>query len=205
MKTAFYCSSKWIKLIALAIIFLASLAILIQSDIPTIQEIEQYVKTSFIQSQLELRKPNKEDHVQQGWIYYNFGQLEKARVVMEKAWQSDKDISALYCLGLIDIRYRHYDDGIAKLEKVAVFSPQHTLTLIALGKTYYQQRYYGKARDVLVRTIEIEPTNEEARLWLGKAYLKLNQNQKAVDMLETVTNGQESVEAAALIKTERLP
>jgi thioredoxin-like negative regulator of GroEL len=48
--------------------------------------------------------------------------------------------------------------------------------------------------------VQLEPTDEAARLWLGKTYINLNKTEKARSVLETVTHGQESMEAAALLK-----
>lgn len=189
-----------VKMIFLTGVFFVLLGIMFQLDIPTVQAIGDSINTYIIERQLILQNPREEDAVKQGWIYYNLGRYELAGRLMEKEYKKDRNISALYCLGLIDLQHRRYEEGLVRLETVAAESPKHIPTRMVLGRAYYELRYYIKARQSFDTAVKIEPTNEQARLWLGKTYLQLNEPELARSMLETVTHGREAVEAAALIK-----
>ena len=172
----------------------------IQLDLPTFRDLLDGVQLRFMEHQLETGAFSQEELLKEGWLYYNLGQYEKARQLLEQTVAVDPNISAFYCLGLIDMKYRQYEKAITKFKIVAAKSPKHAATRISLGQAYYQQRYWGLAAQEFELAVSLEPTDEAARLWLGKTYVKLNQMDKAKSILETVTHGQESVEAAALLK-----
>ncbi len=179
------------------------LGTLIQLDLPTVQDIRENLIHRVVERQLQLQTSKEEDLLKEGWIYFNIGEYEKAKMVMEKVAGQDRNTSALYCLGLIDMKYRRWEDARTRLELVTEKSPGHAASRVNLGKAYFQLRYYGQAGSQFEEAVHIEPTDEEARLWLGKTYLKLNEVDLAVNMLETVTHGKEAVEAAALMKNLR--
>lgn len=172
----------------------------IQIDLPTFQDLAERVQAKFMENQLKKGAFSQEELLKEGWLYYNLGQYEKARQFMEQAAAGDTNISAFYCLGLIDMKYRQYENAIVKFKIVASKSPKHTATRIVLGQAYYGLRYWGLAAREFEQAVQLEPTDEAARLWLGKTYINLNKTEKARSVLETVTNGQESMEAAALLK-----
>jgi len=166
----------------------------IQLDVPTFEDLLDRVQLKFVEHQLETSEFNQEELLKEGWLYYNLGQYEKARQFMEQAIADDKNISAYYCLGLIDMEYRQFENAITKFNIVAAKSPSHVDTRLSLGQAYYRLHYWGQA-------MQLEPEHEAARLWLGKTYLSLNQKERAKSILETVTHGQESMEAAVLLKS----
>ncbi|MCL5935170.1 MAG: tetratricopeptide repeat protein [Firmicutes bacterium] len=176
----------------------------IQIDLPTLQNLADRVQLKIVEHQLENGAFSQEELLKEGWLYYNLGQYEKARQYMEQAAAGDTNISAFYCLGLIDMKYRQYENAITKFKIVAAKSPKHAATRIALGQAYYQLRYWGQAAREFEHVVQLEPTDEAARLWLGKTYISLNQPEKAKVVLETVTHGRESMEAAALLKNLQL-
>lgn len=173
---------------------------LIQLNFPTLQEIGESITTVWVERQMNLEAPQHRNLLKQGWTYYSLGRLEKAKALMEKVYKEDGSISALYCLGLIDLRYRRFDDSIAKLETVISASPEHVPTMMALGESYFQQRYYGRSKNLFEKAVECEPTNTKARIWLGRTYINLNETDKAREVLGTVNSGPEAGEAAALLK-----
>ena len=172
----------------------------IQMDLPTIQNLADSIQIKFVEHQLETGAFSQEELLKEGWLYYNLEQYEKARQYMEQAAAGDTNISAVYCLGLIDMKYRQYEKAITKFKIVAAKSPKHAATRISLGQAYFQQRYWGQAAQEFELAVQLEPTDEAVRLWLGKTYVKLNQMDKARGILETVTHGRESIEAVALLK-----
>lgn len=172
----------------------------IQMDLPTIQNLADNIQVKFVEHQLETGAFSQEELLKEGWLYYNLEQYEKARQYMEQAAVGDSNISAVYCLGLIDMKYRQYEKAITKFKIVAAKSPKHAATRISLGQAYFQQRYWGQAAQEFELAVQLEPTDEATRLWLGKTYVKLNQMDKARGILETITHGRESIEAVALLK-----
>lgn len=173
----------------------------IQIDLPTFNDLVDSFQNNFVEHQLKTGVLSQEELLREGWLYYNLGQFEKARRFMEQAVEGDTNISAFYCLGLIDMKYRQFENAIAKFNIVASKSPKHMATRIALGQAYYQLHYWGKAAQEFELAIQLEPTDAAARLWLGKTYVSLNQTEKAQSILVTVTHGRESIEAAALLKS----
>lgn len=186
------------SLLTLIVIFIVSS--LLQTDIPTLQGLRENVTSTWIEGRLEMNNGGGEQLLRDGWTYYNLGQYDKAKALMEKSLEYDNNISALYCLGMIDLKYHRYDQGIEKLEQVNSRSPKHLPTLMELGRTYFQQRYYKKSKNLFEKAVNNEPTNAGARLWLGKTYIQLNDTDNAREVLGTVTSGQEAAEAALLIK-----
>ncbi|HWI54593.1 MAG TPA: tetratricopeptide repeat protein [Desulfobacteria bacterium] len=181
----------------LAALFVSNL---LQLNIPTVQEARDGLTLALVERQMELAGENSDNLVQRGWSYYQLGRFTKAKAIMEKAYAEDNSTSALYCLGLIDLKYRRLEDGIAKLEKVLTLSPNHVPTMMALGESYFQQRYYGRSEVLFEKAVQNEPTSAKARLWLGRTYLNTNETSKARQVLSTVNTGPEGREAAALVK-----
>jgi len=173
----------------------------IQLDVPTFEDLLDRVQLKFVEHQLETSEFNQEELLKEGWLYYKLGQYEKARQFMEQAIADDKNISAYYCLGLIDMEYRQFENAITKFNIVAAKSPSHVDTRLSLGQAYYRLHYWGQAAQEFEQAMQLEPEHEAARLWLGKTYLSLNQKERAKSILETVTHGQESMEAAVLLKS----
>lgn len=188
------------RFILSVVMFIAVSSTLMQLDIPTFDNLQEYFSDWMLSRQLQLAPAKEEDLLQQGWVYYNLGDYAKAQNVLEKVVQKEDNISAVYCLALIDMAQRKWEDAADKLEQVTARYPGHAASRLNLGKTYFQQRYFGQARKNFEAAVKLEPTDEETRLWLGKTYLMLNKDDLAIDMLNTVTHGDEAVEAAALLK-----
>lgn len=189
----------FLKAAFLIISFFFIVSTLLQLNFPSLNNIENHIVSSMVERQLKLQ-PANDDIIKQGWVYYNLGQYDIAGTLMEKAFQTDDNISALYCLGLIDLKNGRTEEGIIKLERVQALSPDHIPTLMTLGKTYFEQRYFGRSRRIFEKVVQTDPTSEEARLWLGKTYVNLNDNDHAREILSTVTRGQEAMEATAILR-----
>lgn len=172
----------------------------LQLNFPTLKETENSINTVWIKRQMDITGNNNARLVQHGWTYYQLGLFSEAKALMERAYEVDNSISALYGLGLIDLKYRRLGEGITKLEKVSEFSPNHVPTLMALGESYYQQHYYVRAKDLFEKAVNCEPTSTKARLWLGRTYINLDEITKARQVLSTVNSGPEAQEAVALVK-----
>lgn len=188
------------KTFLLAAVFTIMVWTLLQFDLPTAGGLEEYLSQALLERQLQGQNQTREDSLRQGWLFYSLGQYEKAEKIMKGINREEQIISALYCLGLIDIIYGRYDQAVQRLQIVAAKSPRHVQTKIALGKSYYHLRYLGLAGKNLEQAVALEPDNEEARLWLGKTYIKQGKRELARSMLMSVTHGGQSLEAAALLK-----
>lgn len=194
-------SSGLIRTCLFSLILIILVSVLLQAQMPTIQGLGENVALFWIERHLEMDNPTGEQLLKDGWTYYNLGRYDLAKPLMEKSLLNENNISALYCLGLIDLKYHRYDDGIQKLTMVNSRSPEHVPTLMELGKAYYNKRYYKKSQKCFEQAVTAEPTYSGARLWLGKTYIQLGKEENAREVLGTVTSGQEANEAALLIKT----
>jgi tetratricopeptide (TPR) repeat protein len=143
--------------------------LLIQVGIPTAQELQTAVINNYIEGQIASKKNQEADMIKMGWIYYNLGQYDKSRQLMKGVAQNGS-LSAIYCLGLIDINCRLFDEGILKLEKVIAKSPDYFPARLALGKAYFELGYYSKAVEHIEKAIMIEPDNKEAKYWHDKIH-----------------------------------
>ena len=181
-------------------VFLVFLLGLLQFNFPSVPEITDFFLTKFYDRQIETFSLEGEDPIKQGWLFFNLGRLSESRTIMEELLKRGENISALYCLGLIDLKENNPAAAVQNLEKVTVLAPKHVPTLIALGKSYYQMKYFGPAREKLEKAVINEPANSEARLWLGKTYLALHRTEKARLIFTTIAGEPEGPEAAALIK-----
>jgi tetratricopeptide (TPR) repeat protein len=168
-------------------------------DLPAFQDLTDSIQLKFVERQFEAGIFDEQELLREGWLYYNLGKYEKARQLMEQV-KGEANISAIYCLGLIDMKYRQFANAAVKFNIVTDKSPGHVASRVVLGQAYYQLQYWRQAAQEFEQAVELEPTNETARFWLGKTYISLNQTEKARSVLETVTHGQESVKAAALLK-----
>lgn len=184
----------------LTFILISFISALLQAEMPTFQKLRENVSSSWIEHCLEINDPSGEQLLKNGWAYYNLGRYDKAKILMEKSLEYDNNISALYCLGMIDLKYHRYEEGLDKLKQVNSRSPEHLPTLMELGRTYFHQHYYKKSKDFFEKAVSVEPTNSGARLWLGRTYVQLDDPEKALEVLGTVTSGKEAAEAALLIK-----
>lgn len=175
-------------------------ALAIQIEVPTFYEIGESIRLKFAERQLANSPLGQEELLKAGWLYFNLEQYEKAAQYMEKVVAAEENVSAFYCLGLIDMKNRQYESAISRFKMVAAKSPGHEGCRMALGQAYYQLHYWGQAREEFERAVKLEPTDQSARLWLGRTYTNLNQPEKASAILETISHGRESLEAAALLK-----
>jgi len=190
----------WVRSLLLTILFIILVWSMLQLEMPTVSALAEHLKTTMVERQFQMQTHSQEDLIRQGWVYYNMAQYDKAYGIMTKVIQDEQNISALYCLGLIDLLSGRYEKAVDMLKVVAARSPEHTETRIALGKAYYELKYFRQAITNFKQAASLEPTNEEVKLWLGKTYLKLDQKDLARQNLQSVTHGRESLDAAALLK-----
>jgi len=150
------------------LVLLVLLALFLQVNIPEWAEITKQGYLFFTERQLGLSPQKTDEMVKTGWVYYQLGRYSKAKETMEKVLRDRTDISALYCLGLIDLKTENYEAGISKLEIVKQESPFHLPTIMALGQAYFSRGEMEKATKCFARILEIQPENPEARRWLEK-------------------------------------
>lgn len=190
-----------LKFIFFVILIFSVFTIFIQIKIPSMNDEVSAFNKSLAIRQMEMEKPTDETLLKDGWVYFNMGEWKKAKEIMNNLYDKNKNLSALYCLGLIDLKNMNTTDGILKLEDVLKRSPEHAPTLENLAKVYYDQKYYIRTSSLLEKLVEIEPTNTEARLLLGKTYIKLNKKEEAAKIFKFIINSTNSSEAVALLRT----
>lgn len=189
------------KNVFLGILFLYTAVMVLQIDFPNPAELAKGFNQFFIREQISLSAKKDEPSLKEGWLYYNMGDYKAARKVMEQIARSEQDASALYCLSLMDIKEGKTEEGISKLEALHQKSPQHTPTIFALADAYYGERYYIQSMSLLEKLLEYEPANQQARLLLGKSYVKTGQKEAAARIFKTVSGETEAREAIALLRT----
>jgi tetratricopeptide (TPR) repeat protein len=74
-----------------------------------------------------------------------------------------------YLLGIALVRAGDMPSASESLERARALDGDRPLTLIALGLVYNQQKRYAEARTGLVRSLELDPDNVEARAALAEA------------------------------------
>ena len=126
----------------------------------------------------------KERYVDQGYLHFGRGELEKAEKAARDAIKIDNTYRRAYQL-LEALKESYYSQGIAALDQkqyekaITQFcesvriSPQFKKGFCNLGVVYIEKKEHDKAIDPLQKAIDIDPEFKEAHFNLGLAYLRL--------------------------------
>ncbi|MFH1978884.1 MAG: tetratricopeptide repeat protein [Patescibacteria group bacterium] len=93
---------------------------------------------------------------------------------------------ALFLLAKIAAQEGDLKSAISQTELARLTAPNDVGVLFQLGLLYYQNKDYGSARSVLERTVSLSPAYSNARYFLGLAYDKENQEEKAIEQFEQI-------------------
>ena len=78
--------------------------------------------------------------------------------------------------------------GITLLREVVTANPDHEYAQLNLGLLSMKSGQYDKAIERFTRVLEINPARIDMYVYMGDAYARLGDNQKAISNLEMFTN-----------------
>ncbi len=151
-------------------IFLVVLILAVYNNIPDLTPVIDYLGSHYTRRQLEITFPAvaEEKTVSYGWAYYKMGKPDMAKDIMREVLESESNISALYCLGLIELEQGSYEPAAKRLQAVLKLAPQHVPSLLNLGRAYYFSGRYSLAKQCFDSVLKEEPQNREALVWREK-------------------------------------
>lgn len=110
--------------------------------------------------------PTAEAHTFLGWAYHFQGKTEEAIEECRRAIQVDPDFGNPYNdIGAYLIDLGKYDEAIPWLEQAIAsprYEPRH-FPYFNLGRAYYHKGNIGRARELFIKSLEIEPEYSLAR------------------------------------------
>ena len=115
--------------------------------------------------------------------------LALARQNFEKAVELKSNfIQAQFMIAITLERLGEIDQAIAKLEESKKINPRDPGISFQLGVLYFQEEKYDKSRDELEGTVKLAENYSNARYFLGLAYDKLGEKQKAIEQFQKVSD-----------------
>ncbi|HAR63997.1 MAG: hypothetical protein DKM50_12595 [Candidatus Margulisiibacteriota bacterium] len=123
------------------------------------------------------------DYYQQGYVYFNDRNYEKAIGEYKKAIAIDPKFELAYLwlgnsykmLGQSDEARKSWTKGGKTIEEESDRFYEH-------GYVCFIQQDYKSAIDSYLRAIELNPASIKAYVWLGNMYIRLDQKEHAVDI-----------------------
>jgi tetratricopeptide (TPR) repeat protein len=130
---------------------------------------------------LELRGPHFETLVYLGNSAADLGHLDDARAALEAARDmAPESFLPDFALGGIELRLGNHQGAIRHLE-ASLDREEQPHTLFLLGSCRLQVGHTGRAVAALQRSVELDPSFEEAIDHLGLAYLRRGWHNKALE------------------------
>lgn len=121
-------------------------------------------------------------HYDLGNLYYTAGMKQKALLHYEKTVALEPD-NPLYIKNLADLLYAETDniDRVLELyERILSLNPEDLQTLMVKGHICVSQKRFAEAKQCYQNILDIEPWNDEARVFLEK--LDANANASVTDL-----------------------
>lgn len=155
-----------------------------------------YDSAAWYYAELALAFPDVMRHMKAGNAYYDafgfgagdreeYGQ--KARDFYQKVLEAEPGYyEAKVKMALTYVSGPSPMTGIAMLRQVLVEDPGNELALYNMGLLAMTSRQYDRAIERFGELLEFHPDNQEARLYLGLAYLELGERSKAKEIIEVV-------------------
>lgn len=129
--------------------------------------------------------PSAEDHLKQGEVYRNQGELAKALAEYQAAVELEPDDPQTHSnLGAIYIDLGQSDDAIAELEKAISLDPEYAAAHSNLCGAYAGQANYNEALAECDKAIKLDPNYANTYNNLGFIYLNQNNVDGAVDVFK---------------------
>lgn len=122
-----------------------------------------------------------------GHVYRILGQPREANRFYRKALKLDPDNFHLNVFaGLQSAQDKDLDQAIEKLSAAIEKNPMDYYAWMARARVYMMKHEYEKAALDFEKVLEIQPESRQAALALSLVYQQLGQNQKALEILETL-------------------
>lgn len=142
---------------------------------------------------------------------------EEARAYLEKVITANEDAArALYALGLLELRESRVDEALPLLERAATLRPEEAAFLTAYGRALVEDlRNAGlddadrkssveRARSMLSRSVDLDPTAAQALAILGYLELAEGEPSRAVDLLKRAVASAPSDESYRMMLADAL-
>lgn len=113
--------------------------------------------------------------------------LDDARKQCEASLQlSTNYLPAIELLVDLDLNQRKYDSAMSRIKRLGEAQPQAAEPRLLAAKVYLAQTNYPKAEEALLQTIELNPENPKAYLWLAQIHVNSGQHAEALRRLNTL-------------------
>jgi serine/threonine-protein kinase len=89
-----------------------------------------------------------------------------------------------HLMGLWLLRKGDFDEATASMRRAQQVQPLAPAASANIGMTYYYARRYRKAIEQLQMTLDMDPTFDHARSYLGRTYLRLGQTNRAIEQFQ---------------------
>ena len=114
-------------------------------------------------------------------IYYNLGETQKAETAFREVIKQEPDFGlTYYSLGLLLAELDRTDDAIAEMKKAYQLMPDNMRIIYNLSLLYKRNKNYKAAEQTLIAGLSRYPENEELLYALAFQYKDLNENDKAI-------------------------
>lgn len=121
-----------------------------------------------------------------GKLYLQQHQKTEARDAFEKALRLQPDyLPAIEELVNLDLSEKQYTAALHRVQQLVVKNPNQAALQILLGSTFAAQGKANDAETALSKAIRLQPGSQAAYLMLARLYILNQQNQKALDDLQT--------------------
>ena len=115
-----------------------------------------------------------------GLGYEDLKRFDDAQKAFESALKADPNFAeAEYQLGVLISTTGNSALATQHYERALQLNPRHTLALEKLGGLYLQSGQFEKARDVLLKSESLDPTNRQVEYGLALVYGKLGNREEA--------------------------
>jgi tetratricopeptide (TPR) repeat protein len=122
--------------------------------------------------------------------------LDDARKQCEASLQlSTNYLPAIELLVDLDLNQHKYDSAMSRVNTLGQAQPKAAEPRLLAAKVYLAQTNYPKAEEALLQTIELNPENPKAYLWLAQIHVRSGQHAEALRRLNTLVSRTNDVTA----------
>ena len=129
------------------------------------------------------------------------GKLESARALVQEAVALKQDYTpGLTLLAQLELQRGDLPEAIKRAEAAAVFEPSNPVMHFQVGVLKFENKDYKGAQQAFVNAVGLAQDYANARYYLGRTYLKLNNSAGALEQFESVrVSNPENTEVQAII------
>lgn len=154
----------------------------------------EYVRTLRTLNEANVEQNTKEAYqvyLLMGMAYDAMGKYHDAINIYESIVEYPlTDVNLFYNMGLTYLRLGMASDAIRSFEIALSVKPNHLPTLLALGNFYYERYLYRLARSYYNRVLEVEHSNEVAKLHIGLIALKYRETSVAYGIFSNLMSSE---------------